>query len=151
MSNTNAAPSRKPRVLACEVCRGRRTRCDGKKPKCSSCEARGVECVYPEVCIWPYQWVTAIAHKVRALSEQDSSKSYPASSPEVESVLMMAVWNTKSPRSDPSSTALNGLLYRVQGRKQKQDMSSPPSPVPLSSVMAAPLRPPAQEKSKPSL
>ncbi|KAJ1746038.1 hypothetical protein LPJ79_006008, partial [Coemansia sp. RSA 1821] len=31
---------------ACEVCRKRRSRCDGVKPKCTSCLRRGLECEY---------------------------------------------------------------------------------------------------------
>ncbi|KAJ2851427.1 hypothetical protein IWW36_001066 [Coemansia brasiliensis] len=31
---------------ACEVCRKRRSRCDGLKPKCTSCLRRGLECEY---------------------------------------------------------------------------------------------------------
>ncbi|KAJ2764048.1 hypothetical protein GGI18_006536, partial [Coemansia linderi] len=29
---------------ACEVCRKRRSRCDGVRPKCTSCQKRGLEC-----------------------------------------------------------------------------------------------------------
>ncbi|KAJ1947376.1 hypothetical protein GGF37_000448 [Kickxella alabastrina] len=31
---------------ACEICRKRRSRCDGNKPKCTSCEKRGLNCEY---------------------------------------------------------------------------------------------------------
>ncbi|CRG92311.1 putative transcriptional regulatory protein C530,05 [Talaromyces islandicus] len=39
-------PKRKYTNRACEECRGRRSKCDGKKPACSRCLARGVECSY---------------------------------------------------------------------------------------------------------
>ncbi|KAH2311646.1 hypothetical protein KXV47_004381 [Aspergillus fumigatus] len=36
-------------ALACNTCRGRRTKCDGQRPKCSFCARRGKECLYQEV------------------------------------------------------------------------------------------------------
>ncbi|EAW24625.1 C6 zinc finger domain protein [Aspergillus fischeri NRRL 181] len=35
-------------ALACNTCRGRRTKCDGQRPKCSFCAERGKECIYQE-------------------------------------------------------------------------------------------------------
>jgi hypothetical protein len=43
--STRAVYPRKRAVTACMVCRGRRTKCDNKKPKCSFCEKSGAECV----------------------------------------------------------------------------------------------------------
>lgn len=40
---------RQKRVIACEACRGRRTRCDGGRPSCASCDSRGVPCQYPAI------------------------------------------------------------------------------------------------------
>ncbi|KAI8323687.1 hypothetical protein GQ54DRAFT_257797, partial [Martensiomyces pterosporus] len=31
---------------ACEVCRKRRSRCDGARPQCTSCQKRGLKCEY---------------------------------------------------------------------------------------------------------
>jgi len=40
----------KPNIqIACETCRRRKTRCDGQRPKCSSCVARNEECVFQPV------------------------------------------------------------------------------------------------------
>jgi hypothetical protein len=44
-TRVNTAYPRKRAVTACQVCRGRRTRCDQKRP-CSFCEAIGADCVY---------------------------------------------------------------------------------------------------------
>ncbi|OIW35517.1 hypothetical protein CONLIGDRAFT_676429 [Coniochaeta ligniaria NRRL 30616] len=33
-------------VLACDVCRSRRTKCDGERPACSFCRASGADCNY---------------------------------------------------------------------------------------------------------
>ncbi|KAJ9610543.1 hypothetical protein H2200_005320 [Cladophialophora chaetospira] len=42
-------PSKRRRVaLACTVCRGRKSRCDGARPKCSLCIELGFECVYQQ-------------------------------------------------------------------------------------------------------
>ncbi|OQV06994.1 Fungal specific transcription factor domain-containing protein isoform 2 [Cladophialophora immunda] len=48
-SEANDPPSKRRRVaLACTVCRGRKSRCDGMRPKCSLCIELGFECVYQQ-------------------------------------------------------------------------------------------------------
>ncbi|EHY55089.1 hypothetical protein ABEF92_004375 [Exophiala dermatitidis] len=44
-SRGSSAYARKRAVIACQVCRARRTKCDQKKPTCSFCESIGAECV----------------------------------------------------------------------------------------------------------
>ncbi|OQE36175.1 hypothetical protein PENCOP_c012G02469 [Penicillium coprophilum] len=40
-------PSKRRRVaIACDACRTRKSRCDGKRPSCSLCQDLGFECVY---------------------------------------------------------------------------------------------------------
>ncbi|RYP51984.1 hypothetical protein DL768_002780 [Monosporascus sp. mg162] len=39
---------RRRATIACEVCRSRKSRCDGTKPKCKLCTELGAECVYRE-------------------------------------------------------------------------------------------------------
>ncbi|KAL5050889.1 hypothetical protein BDW71DRAFT_171825 [Aspergillus fruticulosus] len=39
---------RRRSALACNTCRGRRTKCDSKRPKCSFCVERGKDCFYQE-------------------------------------------------------------------------------------------------------
>lgn len=41
----DAAYTRQRSVVACQVCRARKTKCDQRKPKCSFCENVGAECV----------------------------------------------------------------------------------------------------------
>ena len=45
---SDGGPSaKKPRVTqACEQCRARRTKCDGRRPSCALCEAHAQACVY---------------------------------------------------------------------------------------------------------
>lgn len=48
-SDTRERQRRRKIVLACEPCRERKSRCDGRKPICSSCERRALgleQCVY---------------------------------------------------------------------------------------------------------
>ncbi|RGP77568.1 hypothetical protein FLONG3_4353 [Fusarium longipes] len=39
---------RRRATIACEVCRSRKSRCDGTKPKCKLCTELGAECIYRE-------------------------------------------------------------------------------------------------------
>ncbi|EXJ56967.1 hypothetical protein A1O7_07311 [Cladophialophora yegresii CBS 114405] len=49
LSENTDPPSKRRRVaLACTVCRGRKSRCDGARPKCSLCIELGFECVYQQ-------------------------------------------------------------------------------------------------------
>jgi hypothetical protein len=45
-TNANVSSTRQRATLACDVCRSRRTKCDGLKPSCSFCEAHGILCNY---------------------------------------------------------------------------------------------------------
>ena len=42
-----AAP--KTKRIACVICRKRKLKCDGKKPKCATCDRLGHNCAYDEV------------------------------------------------------------------------------------------------------
>ncbi|KAJ5963484.1 uncharacterized protein N7479_003360 [Penicillium vulpinum] len=43
----NERPSKRRRVaIACDACRTRKSRCDGKRPSCSLCQDLGFDCVY---------------------------------------------------------------------------------------------------------
>ncbi|KAK3617110.1 hypothetical protein LTR56_025516 [Elasticomyces elasticus] len=39
---------RRRATIACEICRSRKSRCDGSKPKCRLCSELGADCVYRE-------------------------------------------------------------------------------------------------------
>lgn len=39
--------------IACDTCRARRTKCDGKRPSCTHCHTRGSECHYQHVAVTP--------------------------------------------------------------------------------------------------
>ncbi|KAJ5837191.1 hypothetical protein N7447_003217 [Penicillium robsamsonii] len=44
----NHDTKRRRSALACNTCRGRRTKCDGKRPRCYFCIERDKDCFYPE-------------------------------------------------------------------------------------------------------
>ncbi|KAH7020921.1 fungal-specific transcription factor domain-containing protein [Microdochium trichocladiopsis] len=42
-------PRKRRRIpVACSWCRARKSRCDGQRPKCGSCEAQDIECIYAQ-------------------------------------------------------------------------------------------------------
>lgn len=43
-AEANAASTRQRASLACDMCRSRRTKCDGRKPTCSFCKGQGIAC-----------------------------------------------------------------------------------------------------------
>lgn len=45
----NNADIPKPKRLACMICRKRKLRCDGNRPRCSTCLRLGHDCAYDEV------------------------------------------------------------------------------------------------------
>ncbi|PSK37260.1 hypothetical protein B9Z65_2002 [Elsinoe australis] len=44
--SANAKPKRAQISVACEVCRRRKAKCDGHRPACAPCKARGLDCRY---------------------------------------------------------------------------------------------------------
>lgn len=52
-TNTAYPPNRadvpKPKRLACMICRKRKLRCDGNRPRCATCARLGHDCAYDEV------------------------------------------------------------------------------------------------------
>lgn len=48
VTDSGAENKRRRTVLACSACRTRKTRCDGSRPVCSTCESQGYECVYAQ-------------------------------------------------------------------------------------------------------
>lgn len=52
-SEESPLPPRKRRKVAesCKTCRAKKTRCDGRRPACSSCASKGVVCEYNDVTV----------------------------------------------------------------------------------------------------
>lgn len=53
INNTTYPPNNadvpKPKRLACMICRKRKLRCDGNRPRCATCTRLGHDCAYDEV------------------------------------------------------------------------------------------------------
>jgi Fungal Zn(2)-Cys(6) binuclear cluster domain len=46
--STNGAKARRRAIVACDICRSRRTKCDGQRPSCHYCESHHTECTYQD-------------------------------------------------------------------------------------------------------
>ncbi|KAF0645900.1 hypothetical protein FPSE5266_07786 [Fusarium pseudograminearum] len=47
-NNVEPAPKRRRVALACSACRIRKSRCNGARPRCDTCEKLGFECLYEQ-------------------------------------------------------------------------------------------------------
>ncbi|OIW29512.1 hypothetical protein CONLIGDRAFT_680356 [Coniochaeta ligniaria NRRL 30616] len=86
------APRRKTRTrmsTACGACRGRRTKCDGRRPACGYCRTRGFECQYESTLRGPTSRVEAelaainqrLDHITRLLPSGDPADERPGPGP----------------------------------------------------------------------
>ncbi|KAB8263240.1 fungal-specific transcription factor domain-containing protein [Aspergillus pseudonomiae] len=68
-------PNRRSRVaLACDICRLRKSRCDGTRPSCSACSRLGFECVYTtpnhtQNVIIQKEYFQALEDRVKSIEE----------------------------------------------------------------------------------
>ncbi|KAE8381201.1 fungal-specific transcription factor domain-containing protein [Aspergillus bertholletiae] len=71
----NGRPSRRSRVaLACDICRLRKSRCDGIRPSCSACHRLGFECAYTtpnhaQNVIIQKEYFQALEDRVKSIEE----------------------------------------------------------------------------------
>ncbi|KAJ4267146.1 hypothetical protein NW762_003245 [Fusarium torreyae] len=93
------------RPNACENCRLKKARCDGKRPSCSKCEKWGTECVYS---------VDHLANVERELKEHRDILELLMSLPEYEA----AAAHRHLRNSDNLSDALSSLQGSMHGRHQ---------------------------------
>ncbi|PKX89042.1 uncharacterized protein P174DRAFT_464760 [Aspergillus novofumigatus IBT 16806] len=84
----SSEPRRRRSALACNTCRGRRTKCDGKRPKCSFCFERGKDCFYHEVQDLPPSPLRAELSRlweqldhITAVAQGRTSRNSPSHSP----------------------------------------------------------------------
>ncbi|KAJ2557275.1 hypothetical protein GGH12_006214, partial [Coemansia sp. RSA 1822] len=95
-SNGNRVICKDGRVFhACEVCRKRRSRCDGVKPKCTSCQRRGLECEYRAMR-------KRGRHGKKAVDEDDADTG---STDNTAVAMAAAAWSLASPPLAPSAGA----------------------------------------------
>lgn len=76
----NNADVPKPKRLACMICRKRKLRCDGNRPRCSTCTRLGHDCAYDEVRrkSGPKRgYVKALEERLSASAPAPYPSSYP--------------------------------------------------------------------------
>ena len=68
---------RRKAQLACNYCRDRKTRCDGRQPACSPCQKRGCpqECVYGESTLRTQRQVAKLEQKIKELERTNAQLS----------------------------------------------------------------------------
>ncbi|KAF5646384.1 benzoate 4-monooxygenase [Fusarium sp. NRRL 52700] len=62
-------------ALACEYCRRRKTRCDGRQPACSACEAKGLSatCLYQQGSLTTKRYVSDLEARVQEYERQSQA------------------------------------------------------------------------------
>ncbi|KAI7160732.1 hypothetical protein KC349_g3236 [Hortaea werneckii] len=88
---------------ACMRCRARKAKCDGKRPSCQSCVAKGLNCVYDTAC----EDIT----KMQSLQSQlaDTEKQLNSKTAELESCMALIRRFQQATDSE-----LDGLLARFR-------------------------------------
>lgn len=65
---------------SCKVCRAKKTRCDGRRPECSSCMAKGAVCEYNDATV-PISAATLASIEARLRKLEDQVNSTKADAP----------------------------------------------------------------------
>ncbi|CAH0044582.1 unnamed protein product [Clonostachys solani] len=67
VTNTRPTAKRRKIALACNYCRARKTRCDGRQPACSTCESKGAgsTCVYEQGTLKTRRYVSTLEARVQ--------------------------------------------------------------------------------------
>ncbi|KDQ62338.1 hypothetical protein JAAARDRAFT_122534 [Jaapia argillacea MUCL 33604] len=128
-----------PKVVACNFCRARKTKCDGAHPSCSSCARRSLQCSYVNDPSAPN---APVRKKKGNTSPSDASQSSPPSSHFQPSAPSMG--------GNHSHIAPPNLLGESDGelkrnlidshpphppKKMRLESSSGPSSIPVAGVM----------------
>lgn len=102
---------RKRASIACDVCRTRRTKCDGEKPRCGFCRSADAECVYrqaPEPAPSKLEAeITTIRERldhITTLLGDRHQTSLPSIQPVLELSARHGLHDSQSPRSTISRT-----------------------------------------------
>ncbi|KAH7885219.1 hypothetical protein F5I97DRAFT_1811080 [Phlebopus sp. FC_14] len=110
-----------PKVVACNFCRARKTKCDGAHPACSSCARRSLPCNYN------HDTSSNGANKKGSRRASASSKVAPAIAPPLSSA------QSPSINTPPSSTMVGGP--RFQNGTPPEDTAGEPMDVDLKRKM----------------
>lgn len=114
----------KPKRLACMICRKRKLRCDGNRPRCSTCTRLGHDCAYDEVRrkSGPKRgYVKALEERLSACAHLSRARPHPhgrsGCDPQVlraDSRLTLPTCRTS--RDAPQNT---GASCRLQDRRER--------------------------------
>jgi len=123
-------PRGKITSIACESCRKRKSKCDGVRPKCNTCQSKNLTCVY-DVAEDGKTTTQLRAHVRRLAKELDDMKS-------VVSLLAMAPDRAQA-ATWASELEKNGFAHHSvdEIRKSLQDPSAPP-PLPNEDSFGTP-------------
>ncbi|ERS99098.1 fungal specific transcription factor [Sporothrix schenckii 1099-18] len=133
-SDTRERQRRRKIVLACEPCRERKTRCDGRKPICSSCEHRSLGL---EKCIYTVgnartassdDYTKALHERIRHLEHACALYGIEVNS--AGRVSLLSNSRLRPPMSAPSSAATSPVMLsggRRGGVVDQQPSVTPPN------------------------
>ncbi|KAK2607130.1 hypothetical protein N8I77_005833 [Diaporthe amygdali] len=149
VNNQGQPPSKRRRVnAACLTCRKRKTRCDGEKPTCSTCDKNGHQCLgYPEQndkiridsAISPVKVEGGIDNSPVELEEDDPPTdvldgkehdrraSKPRNGSSRHSQVALEYGSPNKKRSDSSSTSSVGTAAKLRKESKEWD-KEPPKP-----------------------
>ncbi|KAJ7600634.1 hypothetical protein C8J56DRAFT_1074026 [Mycena floridula] len=130
-------PASKKTLIACDFCRGRKLRCDGKKPKCYNCKGRDEQdCVYQtharrrgpgKAPKEPKGMGSTTPRRQRHQSGRASSQPETMYQPEFEYERFPPEFRTQGPSrssSQPGTTSESSSTPQRQSRRRKRKASS---------------------------
>ncbi|KAI3400324.1 hypothetical protein diail_3705 [Diaporthe ilicicola] len=103
----NNADVPKPKRLACMICRKRKLRCDGNRPRCSTCTRLGHDCAYDEVRrkSGPKRgYVKALEERLKQVETLLKTQDPPAAPKPVAQIVAPAAVNSDPKVNDSLST-----------------------------------------------
>ncbi|KAJ2008819.1 hypothetical protein GGI04_000959 [Coemansia thaxteri] len=116
---------------ACEICRKRRSRCDGVRPKCTSCQKRGLECEYRAMRKRGRHGKKSLPLDMATASTSESSSVTAAALLDAGSSSHINGGEAAWPIASPLAAAATGSQHQSQLHGSGADLSSPNSALSL--------------------
>ncbi|SCU97224.1 LADA_0H05160g1_1 [Lachancea dasiensis] len=115
-TNSSATPSTNYRVAqACDRCRAKKTRCDGKRPQCSQCAAVGFECKVSDKLsrrAFPRGYTETLEERVREL-EAENRRLVALCDLKDEQLQLVSRYSSKSRPNTISSSEDDQMLQQL--------------------------------------
>ncbi|KAE8333931.1 fungal-specific transcription factor domain-containing protein [Aspergillus sergii] len=115
-TQSNRANRRSRVALACDICRLRKSRCDGVRPSCSACSRLGFECVYTT----PNHTQNVIIQKEYFQALEDRVKS---------------IEETLATMKDDLGGSISSQTSEIEDKRAMNDTNSPVQGIGLSSLI----------------